>query len=235
MNIGARLEAIGSMVPAGCVLADIGTDHAYLPVHLIKAGRIARAIAGDIAEGPCAAARTTIGMHGVRQQVEVRLGSGLKVLGTGEAGCIAIAGMGASTIIDILAADLEIARAAQRLVLQPMTGAASLRRWLVANGWQLADEALAEEGGHLYEIIAAEPCNDAKRKEYSDAEYEIGPLLLAKGGGLLAKQFAKQIANCETLLHNMEKSSQAKASSKYAAAAAMLRALEVLADEYLRK
>lgn len=232
MNIGARLEAIGKMVPAGCVLADIGTDHAYLPVHLIKAGRIARAIAGDIAEGPCAAARTTIGMHGIRQFIDVRLGSGLKVLRAGEAGCIAIAGMGASTIIDILAADMETARAAQRLVLQPMTGAAGLRRWLAHNGWMLVDEALAEENGHLYEIIAAEP---GVGTNYSDAEYEIGPLLLQKGDALLAKQFAKQMANYETLLRNMEKSSQAKASSKYADAAKMLHALEVLADEYLRK
>ena len=232
MNIGARLEAIGKMVPAGCVLADIGTDHAYLPVHLIKAGRIARAIAGDIAEGPCAAARTTIGMHGVRQLIDVRLGSGLKALHAGEAGCIAIAGMGASTIIDILAADMEIARAAQRLVLQPMTGAAGLRRWLVHNGWKLVDESLAEENGHLYEIIAAEP---GAGSNYSDAEYAIGPLLLQKGDALLEKQFAKQMANYETLLRNMEKSSQAKASSKYADAAKMLHALEVLADEYLRK
>lgn len=232
MNIGTRLEAIGKMVPAGCVLADIGTDHAYLPVHLIKAGRIARAIAGDIAEGPCAAARTTIGMHGARQLIDVRLGSGLKVLNAGEAGCIAIAGMGASTITDILAADMEIALSAQRLVLQPMTGAAGLRRWLVINGWKLTDEALAEENGHLYEIVAAEP---GVGTDYSDAEYEIGPLLLQKGDVLLEKQFAKQMANYETLLRNMEKSSQAKTSSKYADAAKMLHALEVLADEYLRK
>lgn len=232
MNIGARLEAIGRMVSQGSVLADIGTDHAYLPVHLIKAGRISRAIAGDIAEGPCAAARTTISMYSVRQQVDVRLGSGLQVLKQGEADCIAIAGMGASTIIDILTADMAVAQGAKRLVLQPMTGAANLRRWLCANGWQLADEVLAEEGGHLYEIIAAEPGQGAA---YSDAECEIGPLLLQKGDELLDKQFAKQIGNYKNLLHNMEKSSQAKSSSKYKAALEMLHALEVLADEYLRK
>ena len=135
MHIDRRLETIANLVPQGCVLADIGTDHAYLPVWLLDKQRIARAIAGDIAAGPCQAARTTVAQFGQHEHVEVRQGSGLKVLSPGEADCIAIAGMGASTIISILEDDTEVAQSAELLVLQPMAGAASLRAWLCSHSW----------------------------------------------------------------------------------------------------
>ena len=155
MHIDRRLETIANLVPQGCVLADIGTDHAYLPVWLLEKQRIARAIAGDIAAGPCQAARTTVAQYGQHEHLEVRQGSGLKVLSSGEADCIAIAGMGASTIISILEDDMEVAQSAELLVLQPMAGAASLRAWLCSHGWQLAAEELVDDAPHFYEIIAA--------------------------------------------------------------------------------
>ena len=225
MNIGERLETIGRQVPAGSVLADIGTDHAYLPVWLLQQGRISRAVAGDIAAGPCMVARTTIAMHGLQDRVEVRQGSGLEVLQPGEADCIVIAGMGGSTISSILAAAPEIARSAKLLVLQPMAGAAGLRQWLTANGWQLTDEELVDDPPHFYEIICAEPGQD---KAYSAAEYAVGPVLLRKGHRLLAQQLARQINGCRQLLQNMERSETARASAKYQELQALLAALEVL-------
>ena len=139
MHIDRRLETIANLVPQGCVLADIGTDHAYLPVWLLEKQRIARAIAGDIAAGPCQAARTTVAQFGQHEHVEVRQGSGLKVLSPGEADCIAIAGMGASTIISILEDDMEVAQSAKLLVLQPMAGAcaATAGSWLPKSWWMM--------------------------------------------------------------------------------------------------
>ena len=145
MHIDRRLETIANLVPQGCVLADIGTDHAYLPVWLLEKQRIARAIAGDIAAGPCQAARTTVAQYGQHENVEVRQGSGLKVLSPGEADCIAIAGMGASTIISILDDDMEVAQSAKLLVLQPMAGAhlcvrgcvATAGSWLPKSWWMM--------------------------------------------------------------------------------------------------
>ena len=102
MNIGARLEVIAALVPQNCVVADIGTDHAYLPVWLMQNGLIKAAIAADIAEGPCRAAQTNIGMYGLKDKIEVRRGSGLTVLKPGEADGAVIAGMGGSTIVQIL-------------------------------------------------------------------------------------------------------------------------------------
>ena len=227
MNIGDRLEAIGKLVPQGCVLADIGTDHAYLPVWLLEQGKIASAIAGDIAEGPCLAAKNTVSMHGMKSKVEVRLGSGLKVLQAGEADCIAIAGMGASTMIEILEADMPLAVEAKRLVLQPMAGAASLRKWLIQNGWCIVAEDLVADGRHLYEIMAVER---GESEAFSDAVLEIGPSLIEAKHPLLAQQFARQINNYKKLLANMGKSEQAKASEKYIAWEKLVQELEALAD-----
>ncbi len=232
MNIGARLETAGLMVPEGCVLADIGTDHAYLPVWLLEKKRIAAAIAGDIAEGPCRAAQMTVAMHGLKDKIEVRMGSGLEVLRPGEAQCAAVAGMGASTIIAILEASPQVTEKFEQLVLQPMAGAASLRRWLCGHGWIIKEEALVEDGPHFYEIMSAV---HGESREYSAAEYVIGPALLKNGHPLLEKHFARQIENCRRLLDGMGRSRQASESDKYRETVALLHELEVLRDECNRK
>lgn len=229
MNIGRRLEVIAENVLENSVFADIGTDHAYLPVWLLQNNKIKCAVAGDIAEGPCLAAKNTVSMYGFSKKITVRKGSGLKVLQKGEADCIAIAGMGGTTIIDILQDDFEIAAELKRMILQPMAGAASLRKWLCSNGWVIVNEELVEDGRHLYEIIVAE--RGADHKPYSEAELEIGPKLIENKHPLLEKQFAKQINNCRKLLANMEKSEQAKISDKYQSIQRLLKELEVLADE----
>lgn len=225
MHIGSRLETIGSLVTKDCVLADIGTDHAYLPVWLLERGQIKRAIAGDIAAGPCQAARTTIAQHGLQEKVEVRLGSGLSVLQPGEADCIAIAGMGAATMISILEADMAVAVSADLLVLQPMAGAASLRAWLTSHGWQLVDEELVDDAPHFYEIISA---RRGAAPAYSAAQLAIGPVLLAKQHPLLAQQLERQLATCKQLLAGMAKSERARASAKYQELQALKLSLEVL-------
>ena len=104
MRLDKRLQAVASLVPRGSRFADIGTDHAYLPVWLLEQGVIASAVAGDIAAGPCQAARTTVAMHGAADKIAVRQGSGLAVLVPGEVDCIAICGMGVSTVFMLLSA-----------------------------------------------------------------------------------------------------------------------------------
>ena len=235
MHLDKRLQAVASLVPQGSCFADIGTDHAYLPVWLLEQGVIASAVAGDIAAGPCQAAQTTVAMHGAASSIAVRQGSGLAVLSPGEADCIAICGMGGSTIISILAADMAVAKGAQRLLLQPMAGAAALRRWLVAQGWCITREALVDDEPHFYEIICAERAekyaagaSDAGEQCYSEVEYLVGPALLRDGHPLLAKHIARQQASLQELLTNMARSERAKASTKYQEAQKLLQALEAL-------
>lgn len=225
MNIGKRLEAIGKLIPPGVSIADIGTDHAYLPTWLAERNLITKAVAGDIAAGPCLAARTTVAMYGLAHKIEVRMGSGLSIIKSGEVDVIIIAGMGAGTMIDILEADMEIAKMACRLILQPMAGAPTLRRWAHANGWFLSEEVLVEEGRHLYEIIVLELGAEDK---VSDVAYEVGPRLLDKQVPLLSKQIAKLKSSYHKLLQNMAGSETARQSAKYKEIKKLLMDLEAI-------
>ena len=234
MHLDKRLQAVASFVPQGAAFADIGTDHAYLPVWLLEKGIIASAVAGDIAAGPCQAARTTVAMHGAAAAISVRQGSGLAVLKPGEVDCIAICGMGGSTISSILAADMPIALSVRRLILQPMAGAAALRRWLVNKGWHIIHEELVEDEPHFYEIICAEPLGGAAgaASSYSEAEYLLGPVLLRQGHPLLAKHIARQEHALQELLGHMARSERAKASAKYAQTQHLLEEVRQLKGKY---
>ena len=99
VKLDNRLQKIADLVPAGVRLADIGTDHAYLPAALLLAKKIAFAVAADVAAEPCQVAKTTLAMYGLKQCSEVRQGDGLKVLKPGECDCLVMAGMGGSTIV----------------------------------------------------------------------------------------------------------------------------------------
>lgn len=234
MHLDERLQAVAALVPKGSRFADIGTDHAYLPVWLIEQGLIPAAVAGDIATGPCQAARATVAMYGAADKIAVRQGSGLAVLSPGEADCIAICGMGGSTIISILEADMAVARAAQRLLLQPMAGAAALRRWLSQHGWSLVEETLVDDPPHFYEIICAEPLGGVAgaASSYSEAEYLLGPVLLRQGHPLLAKHIARQEHALQELLEHMARSERAKASAKYAQTQHLLEEVRQLKGKY---
>jgi tRNA (adenine22-N1)-methyltransferase len=177
--LSPRLAAAANYVCRGEPLADIGTDHAYLPAHLVQTGAVPRAIAADVLPGPLEAARTTIAEAGLADQVELRLGNGLQVVTPGEVATATICGMGGPLIAEILAAGPT--EGLKRLVLQPMGGEEALRRWLAGHGWRITDEVLVEDGGRIYVIIQAEP----GAMTLTDAF--MGSILPQKGGPLLAR------------------------------------------------
>lgn len=223
MKLSERLAAIAAMVPAGMTLADIGTDHAYLPIGLALEGKIPAAIAGDVHEGPYKAALEAVRNQGLSERIHVRFGDGLTVLRPGEAAAIAIAGMGGSTIVEILSSRPEILRAASRLVLQPMTASGTVRRWLSANGWRLVKEDLVLEDGRLYEIMAAE---QGVSPEYEMALWEIGPLLWIARHSLLHLHISQLIEKTTRILAEMSGSSKALHTAKYRELEAFLKNLK---------
>lgn len=120
---------------------------------------------------------------------------------------------------------MEIAKGARLLVLQPMAGAAALRAWLIGNGWQLVAEELVDDEPHFYEIIAAQRGQATLGDE---AELTVGPVLLAQGHPLLAKQIERKLAEYKRLVSNMELSEQARETMRYKFAREMVQKLEVL-------
>lgn len=150
-----RLRAIADLVPPGSRLADIGTDHGYIPIDLLLDGRITAAIATDIGELPLDHARRTAKRCGLAEGIDFRLGDGLGPLAPGEADVIVIAGMGGDSIADILAAS-PWAREGPLLLLQPMSKAEVLRAFLPENGYRVEAERLAADKGKLYPILTVQ-------------------------------------------------------------------------------
>lgn len=151
MDLTPRLQGIADQVPYGAEFADIGTDHAYLPVWLLLNGRIRTAIAADLREGPLARARETAAQCSVSDRISFRLCDGLSAVSECETDTIAIAGMGGETIAAILEA-APWTRRGKTLLLQPMTSFPDLRLWLQHNGYLIESEQVAREGNRLYSI-----------------------------------------------------------------------------------
>ena len=154
LELTPRLRLLADWVPPGARLADVGTDHAYLPVWLRLHGRVVSAIACDLREKPLARARETGRAYGA-DGIDYRLGNGLEVVEPEEADTIVIAGMGGENIAAILARAPWTAAGKHTLLLQPQTRAEALRAFLAENGYAIRREALAEDRGTIYPVMEA--------------------------------------------------------------------------------
>ncbi|MCL6611552.1 MAG: class I SAM-dependent methyltransferase [Peptococcaceae bacterium] len=211
MELSPRLAAIAGLVPPGARVADIGTDHALLPLNLVKTGRSPRVIATDLNENPYRAACRNVLAADAGGRVEVRKGDGLEAVAPGEVDVIVIAGMGGNAITGILERSRGVLAGATRLVLQPMSDAAALRLWLVQNGWRLADEELVKEDGRFYVIMAAEPGEERSRDPFL---LEIGPVLVDKCGPVLVEYLEKVKGDYQRVLGGLARSRSPEAMEK---------------------
>ena len=170
MELTARLQSVADQVPQGAAFADIGTDHAYLPVWLLLNGRIEHAIAADLREGPLNSARETVEQYGVSKRVSFRLCNGLADISANEVDTIAIAGMGGETIASILEA-APWTKDGKLLLLQPMTSFPDLRLWLQKNGYNIEKETITKEGRRLYSCLTVRA---GQMDELTPAELWVG-------------------------------------------------------------
>lgn len=171
MELSPRLHTIAQAVPKGARLADIGTDHAYLPVWLLQHGVIDDAIAADLRPGPLERAKETANKFCLSDKLDFRLCDGLTGVCAEEVDCIVIAGMGGETIVHILSDAPWTKEEGNMLILQPMSSQEDLRRWLVQNGYQIVREKIALEEKTFYTIMVAEPGVD---REMTAAEELAG-------------------------------------------------------------
>jgi len=169
IKLSPRLDAIARMVPPGARLADVGTDHGYLPIRLLQEGRIRSAVATDIRPGPLSRAESNArayNVHGMR----CVLCDGLAALSGEDADTIVIAGMGGETIAGILQR-APWTKNGHRLLLQPMSRPEILRRFLAESGCRIFEEHLAEDNGRVYSILRA---GGGRAEVYSEAELYTG-------------------------------------------------------------
>ena len=197
LSLRPRLALLASLVPRDTVLADVGTDHGYIPVYLRQKGVIDRAIASDIGREPLGHARRTAEEYGVTG-IDFRLCAGLDAIAPEECGTVLIAGMGGETIRDILAAAPWTRDGRHTLLLQPQTKLEELRLWLCENGYAIAREHLVRDKGKLYVVMTA----TAGERFTPSAEQLYGGLALEREalyGDYLAHQISRLRRRAEGL------------------------------------
>lgn len=173
-SLTPRLRIVAGLVPKDARLADVGTDHAYLPANLLATGHIPAAIATDVRPGPLARARDTAERYGLQDRLDLRLCDGLAGVDSGEVDAVVIAGMGGETILGILeAAPWSLDKTC---ILQPMSAMEVLRAGLDRLGIGIPREVLIQEGNTLYLTILLEGQTVLKERSLTPAETYVGTL-----------------------------------------------------------
>ncbi len=199
-TLSARLERVAAQVPEGARLADIGSDHGYLPVALMRRGVIVAAVAGEVALTPMLSAERNVRENGFESLIIVRLANGLEAIQPEDCiTAISLCGMGGETIRDILDEGKVRLNGKERLILQPNGGEQPLRQWLMENGYRLVHEEVLRENRFDYEIIVAERVGPVM---YSDQELYFGPLQMqARSPAFLLKWQRRLRQKQKTLTH----------------------------------
>ncbi|MCC8047337.1 MAG: class I SAM-dependent methyltransferase [Clostridiales bacterium] len=243
MKLSERLSAVAAMVTPGMVLADIGTDHAYIPIALVERDVIPRAIAADVNPGPLKRAAEHIRAHGLADRISTRLCDGLAAFSQGEVQSIVIAGMGGALTTRILQDGKHLFDVTNtpELILQPQSEVSRVRLWLWQNGWEIEQEDMIFEDGKYYPMMKARQrvtlraaANDEGFRLYSfsdetDAEQgtvsksadisqklavEFGPILLEKRHPVLREYLLKEKTTQERILQTLSSQKSPTAVSR---------------------
>ena len=216
IGLKGRLQIIAERLKDNKTMADIGTDHGFLPVYMVQQGLCERAVAADISAPSLEKAAQLCRQEDI-ENVDVRCGDGISVLRSGEVEGIAIAGMGGILITEILGKDPEHTASFKRFVLQPRSAAGELRRWLLLNGFVITAEDLVYEGKFIPQIITAVPRKWLGQSdddvtaghEIPDREicYEVPPWIL-KAQGPVADHLGRLIRREEHILEGLRRAEQ---------------------------
>jgi len=206
-TLSMRLERVAAHMPAGARLADIGSDHAYLPVALLRRGAIAAAVAGEVALTPFHAAQRTVRENGLEQHITVRHANGLAAINPqDDITAISICGMGGETIRDILESGKAHLSGRERLVLQPNGGEQPLRQWLMDNHYRILCEELLRENRFYYEIIVAERVGPVT---YTAEQLYFGPFQMQARSPLFLGKWQRMLGEKQKILGNLARARQA--------------------------
>lgn len=203
MKLTDRLLKIASLVSKGKKIADIGTDHGYIPVYLLNKGTIPFAILADVNKGPLENARKEVRHNNLTDKTELRLGSGIEVLKKGEVDEVIIAGMGGILISELLEANKEVAHSVDKLILQPMQAQEELRKYLLSNGYEILDEVLVKEDFRIYEIIESKFTGNNTKVE-DDIYFEVSEKLIKNKDPLLKEFIDKKIYKYNSIVEKLE-------------------------------
>ncbi|MCL2864808.1 MAG: class I SAM-dependent methyltransferase [Lachnospiraceae bacterium] len=182
IKLSLRLDAVANLVSQGMFVADIGTDHAYVPIALVERGIVPKALAMDINKGPLQIARENIKTFGLEKQIETCLSDGLRALEDYKVESVVIAGMGGGLLMDILSASRTLLGSVKEFILQPQSELYKVRAFLLDQGFSFLAEEMVFDGGKYYPMMKVAPVCFANKDmcAWSEVEITYGKLLLAQ-------------------------------------------------------
>ena len=229
MQLSQRLSSVASMVTAGNCLADVGTDHGYVPIYLYERNIIPRAIAMDVNKGPLERAALHIAESGMKEAIETRLSDGLTALKPGEANSVVIAGMGGPLIIRILSAHPEVTESLKELILQPQSEISEVRIWLYEQGYEIVEEHMVFEDGKYYPMFKA--VKNPEAEKLTDLEYKYGKTSVLGEPEVLRAYLVREIANKQNILQKLSEETTEKSKGRAMEIKALLAELEEMLSE----
>lgn len=210
IKLSKRLQHLADMVSKDTILADVGTDHGYIPIYLLENKKIQKAYAMDIGKGPLQRAKEHIAECGLGDYIETRLSDGVAALSPGEAKTILIAGMGGGLVIHILSEGKSVVAAADELILQPQSEIERVREYLYQNGFVIDWEDMVCEDGKYYPMMHI--CikkTENKKKSYSTEEWQLiyryGEHLLQERHAVLHAYLLYRLSQYEQITKSLEK------------------------------
>ena len=190
MELSVRLQAVADMVTEGTKVADVGTDHAYIPIYLVEHDKNPSAIAMDINRGPLKKAEENISSHNLENKIETRLSDGLKQLHLGEADSVVIAGMGGGLVVKIMEEGTLHKKYVKEWILQPQSEISKVRQYLNENGYCIVEENMVIDEGKFYPMMRV---TEGTIEEYTQEELCYGKCLLKEKNPILKKFLEKEI------------------------------------------
>lgn len=201
MRLSRRLEAVASFVPQGSRVADVGTDHGYIPIWLVEQGIADYAIAMDVRTGPLQRAEEHIARHKLESCIEIRLSDGLAQLRPGEADTVVIAGMGGELMLRIMRDGSHMWDSVSRFVLSPQSELEIFRRGMEEMGFVITEETMLQEEGKYYTVMAAERGRMHYAKDY---QYRYGDCLIRQKSPVLREYLEREEQKLRQIIRRLE-------------------------------
>lgn len=226
--LSKRLQTVADMVTSGNRVCDVGCDHGYVSIYLVKQGISPGVLAMDVRKGPLNAAREHVVKQGLSDKIETRLSDGLHNYNIGEARSLICAGMGGRLMRQILEEEKDKTDSFQELILQPQSEIEEFRRFLRENAYLIQDEEILEEDGKFYQVMRAVPAGrqaESPEDELCKLKDRYGPVNLHKKTGVFLSYLLREQKIYGEILENLRENglSDEKRRVRYAQVEELLR------------
>lgn len=200
MELSKRLQAVADLVSPGLTVADVGTDHGYIPIYLTLTGKSPKVIAMDIKEGPLQRAKDHIAAYDLQDKIETRLSNGVERLAPNEFECVVIAGMGGALAVQIMEEGEEVFKNLKEFVLQPQSELYKVRKYLKDHSYKIVAENMVLEEGKYYPMMRVIQGEDG---DYTDVELLYGKYLLQEKNSILKSFLEKERGTKRLILEKL--------------------------------